>query len=80
MQTKEANKKYKEQVEFFQKQLDKLNLEMSDQGKCILILQEKVEKLTAQNEILRHDLKTQEYFNVKVHEGNKFKDSYSRFT
>lgn len=56
-----------------------MNLQMSDQGKCILILQEKIEKLTAQNEILRHDLKTQEYFNVKLHEGNKFKESQARF-
>ena len=42
-------------------------------------MQDKLEKLTAQNEILRHDLRTQEYYNVKLHEGNRFKDSYSKF-
>ena len=51
---------------------------MTDQGKCILILQDKLDKLTAQNEILKHDLKTQEYFNIKLHDGNTLKEGYAK--
>lgn len=30
--------------------------------------------MNAQNEILRHDLRTQEYFNIKLSESNQLKD------
>jgi len=35
-----------------------------------LLLREKLDKLNAQNEILRHDLRTQEFFNIKLSESN----------
>lgn len=43
-----------------------------------MILQDKLDKLNAQNEILRHDLRTQEFFNIKLSESNKLKDSHLR--